>query len=193
MVFPAKKPATYQDVIDAPPNMVAEILDGDLNLSPRPASGHVFVSSGVGGDLSNPFQRGRGGPGGWWILDEPEIHLGPDVLVPDLAGWRKERMPEFPDVAWFDLRPDWVCEVLSPSTRRIDLVKKARIYARAGVPWLWFADPVARVVEVRELRDGQWLIQQTADGTEPVRLPPFDAIELNPADWFPPEQGSTPG
>lgn len=190
---PAKKPATYQDVVDAPPNMVAEILDGDLSLSPRPAYGHSFVSSGVGMDLGNPFQRGRGGPGGWWILDEPEIHLGPDVLVPDLAGWRKERMPEFRDVPWTDLRPDWVCEVLSPSTRRIDLVQKARIYARAGVPWLWFADPVARVVEVRQLRDGQWVIQQTADGTEPARLPPFEAIELNPGDWFPVEQGSTPG
>lgn len=189
MVSPAKTPATYQDVLDAPPHLVAEILDGELSLSPRPTFGHAYSSSGLGGDLVNPFQRGRGGPGGWWILDEPEVHLSGHVLVPDLAGWRKERLPAFPDAAYLELRPDWVCEVLSPSTRRIDLVQKARIYAQAGVPWAWFVDPAARVVEVRRLQEGQWLIEHTADATEVVRLPPFDAIELNPADWFPPESG----
>lgn len=193
MGSPAKNVATYQDVLDAPPQVVAEILDGELSLSPRPAFSHAFAGSGLGFDLGNPFQRGRGGPGGWWILDEPELHLGANVLVPDLAGWRKERLPEFPDVTWTDLPPDWVSDVLSPATRRIDLVQKSRIYAKFGVPWLWFIDPTARLVEVRHLRDGQWVIQQTADGTEPARLPPFDAIELHPADWFPPGGDAPPG
>lgn len=188
MGFPAKKAATYQDILDAPPNLVAEILDGDLSLQPRPAPPHAFAASGLGSDVFGLFQRGRGGPGGWWIVNEPEVHLGRNVLVPDVAGWRRERMPVFPDGScWFDLAPDWVCEILSPSTRRIDQVYKARIYARAGIPWLWFVDPVARMVEVRRLDDGHWVVHETADddsGT--VRLPPFDAVDLTPGDWFPP-------
>jgi Uma2 family endonuclease len=184
MVDPAPKPATYQDVLDAPPHMVAELVDGELHLQPRPASKHARASSNLGADINHPFDRGRGGPGGWWILDEPELHLGPDVLVPDLAGWRRDRMPEFPDVPFFTLPPDWVCEVLSPSTSRIDKVLKARIYAREQVPWFWLVDPKARLVEVRRLQEGQWVIVDTADASAPVRLPPFDAVELNPADWF---------
>ncbi len=186
MGYPAKKNATYQDVLDAPPHMVAEILDGDLSLQPRPAAPHAFAASGMGFDLGNPFQRGRGGPGGWWIVFEPELHLDSDVVVPDLAGWRQERMPVFPDGNWFDVVPDWVCEVPSPSTRRIDLVQKARIYARRGVPWLWFVDPLDRIVEVRRLLEGRWVVEATVDDEEAHRLPPFDAIELTPADWFPP-------
>jgi hypothetical protein len=100
------RPATYQDVLDAPPHMVAEIVRGALRLHPRPAPRHARAASVLGGEFVGPFDQGRGGPGGWWIFDEPELHLGPDVLVPDLAGWRRERMPSLPETAWFELAPD---------------------------------------------------------------------------------------
>ena len=124
--------ATYQDVLDAPAHRVAEIIDGVLYTQPRPASPHALATSSLGSDLAAPFQFGRGGPGGWWIIDEPELHLGEDILVPDLAGWRRERMPAYPDVAYFTLPPDRVCEVLSASTRRIDLHGKRPIRAGGG-------------------------------------------------------------
>ena len=187
---PNAAPATYQDVLDAPPHKVAEVLDGELYLGPRPASPHARSSSLIGVDVGGPFDRkpgGSSGPGGWWILDEPELHLGPHVVVPDLAGWRRERMPVFPAVASFDLPPDWVCEVLSPSTCRIDRVLKTRIYAEHGVPWLWLVDPLAQSLEVLELRDGYWSFVQAFAGNETVRAKPFDAVELEMERWWLPE------
>jgi Uma2 family endonuclease len=168
----------------APEEMVAEILDGELYLSPRPARPHANVSSNLGGILSMPFKFGRGGPGGWVILDEPELHLGPrpDKLVPDLAGWRRERLPRAVGgedaPAHYDLAPDWACEVLSERTRRRDKVQKRRIYAREGVRHLWHVDPLARTLEVFRLTEGQWLLVQTLAGEERVRAEPFEAIEL---------------
>lgn len=125
---PLKRSATYQDVLDAPENMIAEIIRGALHLQPRPASRHGRAASALGAKIGAPFDFDEGGPGGWWILDEPELHFGDDVLVPDIAGWRRERMPEFLIVAAFTLAPDWVCEVLSPGTRRRDLTDKREIY-----------------------------------------------------------------
>ena len=125
--------ATYQDVLDAPAHRVAEIVDGTLYTHPRPAMPRALASSSLGTDLSNPFQFGRGGPGGWWIIDEPELHLGEDILVPDLAGWRRERMSDYPDTAFVTLAPDWACEVLSASTRKLDLHGKRPVYAREGI------------------------------------------------------------
>ena len=113
--------ATYQDVLEAPAHGVAEIVDGTLYTHPRPAMPHALASSRLGFDLGGPFDRARGGPGGWWIIDEPELHLGEDILVPDLAGWRRERMPDYPETAYVTLAPDWVCEVLSASTRRLEI------------------------------------------------------------------------
>ena len=168
--------ATYQDVLDAPPNMVAEVINGTLHMQPRPAARHAWASSGMGAKISPPFNYGDGGPGGWWIIFEPELHLGDDIVVPDLAGWRRETMPEYPDTAYFDIAPDWVCEVLSPSTRRIDLGDKRDIYAREEVSHLWFVDPDARTLEAFELRDGQWLLLATLSDSDPVSLIPFDAI-----------------
>ena len=126
--------ATYQDVLDAPEHMVAEIIGGTLHTHPRPSPRHAVASSRLGIELGGPFDRGRGGPGGWWIVDESELHLGEEILVPDLAGWRRERTPELPDTAYFTLAPDWTCEVLSASTRKLDLVRKRPIYAREGSP-----------------------------------------------------------
>ena len=177
--------ATYQDVLDAPPNKVAEIVSGTLYTSPRPAAPHALASSSLGSDLSNPFQFGRGGPGGRWIIDEPELHLGEDILVPDLAGWRRERMPEYPGGAYFTLAPDWLCEVLSPSTRRLDLLGKRPVYAREGVGHLWLVDPVDRTLEAFELRDGQWAPIAAAKDDEPVCIHPFDAVTFSLGDLWP--------
>ncbi len=132
MSQPTARPATYQDVLDAPEHLVAELIAGVLRTQPRPALPHATAASVLGMDLGGPFQRGRGGPGGWWILDEPELHLGEDVLVPDLAGWRRERVPTAPKGAYQELAPDWVCEVLSPSTLQLDRMLKLPRYARAG-------------------------------------------------------------
>ncbi len=178
--------ATYQDVLDAPPHLVAEIVNGKLYTHPRPAAPHALAGSGLGGLINQSFQYGRGGPGGWWIIDEPELHLGEDIVVPDIAGWRRERMPEYPLTAYFTLVPDWVCEVLSPSTRKLDLGKKKAVYAREGVAYHWFVDPGARSLAAYELCAARWvLIDQLYDDTI-VSLPPFEAIRFNLADLWPP-------
>ena len=177
--------ATYQDVLDAPPHQVAEVVGGVLHMHPRPAAPHTLASSSLGTDLAQAFQFGRGGPGGWWILDEPELHLGEDILVPDLAGWHRERMPDYPDTAFFTLAPDWACEVLSPSTRRIDLHDKRPIYAREGVGHLWLVDPADRTMEAFELRGEQWVLIGTAKDDDPVCIPPFNAITFSLADLWP--------
>jgi Uma2 family endonuclease len=181
----AARPATYQDVLDAPEHMVAELIEGALHLQPRPATRHARAASTLGVEVGAPFDRGRDGPGGWWILDEPELHLGANVLVPDLAGWRRERMPEFPDAPWIELTPDWVCEVLSPGTRRLDLTDKRRLYGGAGVAHLWFVDPLARTLEAFVSRDAVWtLVAALAEDAE-VRLPPFDAVAFPLAALWP--------
>ena len=173
-----RRPATYQDVLDAPENMVAELIEGALHLHARPAPPHVRAGSSLGVRIGGPFDSGPEGPGGWWILDGPELHLSSDVLVPDLAGWRRERMPALPTTAWFELAPDWVCEVLSPSTRGIDLTDKRRIYAAAGIPFLWFVDPVGRTLEAFALRQGAWTLAAALKDDEEARVPPFDAISF---------------
>ena len=177
--------ATYQDVLDAPAHRVAEIVDGTLYTHPRPAMPRALASSALQSDLSNTFQFGRGGPGGWWIIFEPELHLGEDILVPDLAGWRRERMPDYPDTAYVSLPPDWVCEVLSASTRRLDLQEKRPVYAREAVGHLWLVDPADRTLEAFELHEGQWLLIASAKDDEPVSIRPFDAITFSLGDLWP--------
>src|ERR671910_2136553 len=176
MGSPVKRRATYDDLLQVPPHRVAEIVDGDLHVSPRPASRHALAASVLLGELGPPFHHGRGGPGGWWILFEPELHLGDDVLVPDLAGWRRERMPEFPDTAFFTVTPDWVCEVVSPGTERLDRAKKVPVYAREGAAHLWLVNPLARTLEVYRLAEGRWLLLATREGAARVRAEPFDAV-----------------
>ena len=176
--------ATYEDVLNAPEDKVAEILDGELVLSPRPAARHTTAHGRVFRRIAGPFEDGVDGPGGWWILIEPELHFGEHVVVPDIAGWRRERMPSVPDVAFFTLPPDWVCEVLSPSTERIDRGKKLRIYAEAGVPQAWLLNPIERTLEELRLRDGAWTIVSVFAGSEVVRAEPFADVELRLDDLW---------
>jgi Uma2 family endonuclease len=179
MPHPIRRSARYQDLLDLPDTLVGEIIDGELHTHPRPAPRHARAYSVLGGQIGNPYDFGGEGPGGWWILDEPELHLGEDVLVPDLAGWRRERMPRLPESAWFELAPDWVCEILSPSTARTDRVLKMPIYAREGVAHLWLVDPDLQTLEVYALGDeGHWVLLDALEGDAPVRQRPFDAIEF---------------
>lgn len=168
--------AAYEDLFDLPENIIGQIIHGQLITQPRPAPKHSLASSSLGDELVSPFQKGRGGPGGWWILDEPELHLGPHILVPDLAGWRRERMPELPETAYFTLPPDWICEVLSPGTARVDRAEKMPIYAAQSVPFLWLIDPTLRTLEVFALCEGRWLLEHIYQDDEEVRAVPFDAI-----------------
>lgn len=181
MAIPAKRPASYADVLSAPPHMVAELIDGELLLNPRPAKGHAVAATALGEELGPPFKRGRGGPGGWIILDEPELHLGADILVPDLAGWRRERSEVMvADHPYFTQAPDWVAEVVSPRTRKYDRTDKLRIYARERVGWTWIVDPLARTLEVLRLGgDGHWIVLAAHRDDARIRAEPFDAIELD--------------
>ena len=182
MPQPADRTARYQDLLDLPEQLVGEIIAGELHTHPRPAPRHARAYSALGYRIGGPYDGGIDGPGDWWILDEPELHLGSDVLVPDLAGWRRERMPELPETAWFELAPDWVCEILSPSTARVDRVLKMPVYAREGVGHLWLVDPDLQTLEVYRLdadhEAPHWLLLESLEGDAPVRQPPFDAIEF---------------
>jgi Uma2 family endonuclease len=159
--------------------MIAQVLDGELILQPRPAIAHALASTALSEELGPPFKRGRGGPGGWVILYEPELHLGADIVVPDLAGWRREKMPEVPSGAYLSVAPDWACEVLSPSTAGVDRVRKGRIYARERVQHVWFVDPTAQVLEVWRFDGEGYRVALTAASDEKVRAEPFEAIELD--------------
>jgi Uma2 family endonuclease len=173
-----RKPASYADLEALPDNLVGEIVAGTLYASPRPAMPHALASSRLGSELGGPFDRGRGGPGGWFIIDEPELHFGEDVLVPDVAGWRRERMPAVPRTAALTLAPDWVCEVLSPSTTSLDRSAKLPVYARERVRHVWLMDPVARTLEVFRLDGEHYTLLVTHAGPVRVRAEPFEAIEL---------------
>ena len=177
--------ATYQAVLDAPPHRVAEIVDGALHTNPRPAMPHARASSSLGVKLGGPFDYDAGGPGGWWMVFEPELHQGEDILVPDLAGWRRERMPAYPVGAYCTVAPDWVCEVLSASTRKLDLHGKRPIYAREGVGHLWLVDPTARTLEAFALHEKEWVRIATAKDDAPVRIRPFEAVTFSLGDLWP--------
>jgi len=171
-----QRTATYADIEALPPNLVGEILFGNLVTHPRPHRRHGGAGSVLGMVTGYPYQLGVGGPGGWIFVDEPELHLGPPITVPAIAGWRRERMTESSDKAFFEIPPDWICEVLSDRTEKYDQGDKRRIYAHFGVQHLWHLDPRARILEVYRLQDENWLLTNTFVDTEDVCAPPFDAI-----------------
>ena len=178
MESPNRKRATYQDVLDAPEHMVAEIINGELRLY-RPGGLATAVATSLTTELVPPFGRGRGGPGGWIILIEPEIHVGDEVIVPDLAGWRRERMSVVTEGAFFTIQPDWVCEVLSKSTQRCDRLEKMPFYASIGVGHAWLVHPKDRSLEAFRLHDGKWLAIGVYKDDDRARIEPFDAIEIH--------------
>ena len=185
----AARRATHADLEAVPANKVAELIRGTLPVMPRPAPRHARSSSILGAKRTNPFDLGDGGPGGWWILDAPELHFPDpapvepgdiDALVPDIAGWRRSRMPALPETASFGLAPDWICEILSASTEDVDRHEKMPIYAREGVLHAWLVDPITRTLEACTLGRGKrWGKAQIHEGAARVRLPPFEAIELD--------------
>jgi Uma2 family endonuclease len=180
MAEPARHLASYADLETLPANMVGQIVFGILHAFPRPAPKHAQAASTLGEELGPPFKRGRGGPGGWMILDEPELHLASHVIVPDLGGWRRERMPELPvDRAYFELPPDWVCEVLSPSTAALDRGDKLKVYAEFDVKHVWLVDPDAQTLEILERDQKGYRLFEVLSGENKVRAVPFDAIELD--------------
>ncbi len=181
-----KSPPLYDELASLPDGVTGEIIGGVLHAQPRPSGKHAIAGRGLSIDLGGPFDFGRGGPGGWWIIAEPEVHfiLDQEVVVPDLAGWRRERMPAVPDDQRFLVTPDWVCEILSPSTARKDRTLKLPLYARYGVPHAWLVDPLARTLEAFELRGDVWALIATLSESDLVRVPPFDAVEFSLADLW---------
>jgi Uma2 family endonuclease len=174
------KPSPYEQLLALPAHVTGEILDGELHTMPRPSGRHGLAERGLSIDLGNPFDFGRGGPGGWWIMQEPEVHFIRDVevAVPDLAGWRRERMPAVPEDHRFEVVPDWVCEILSPSTQQKDRAKKMPLYARHGVAHAWLVDPAAKLLEAYTLTKGGWLLIATLKDDDAVEVPPFDAVSF---------------
>jgi Uma2 family endonuclease len=171
---PVKRPATYADLEKVPPHLVAEIIHGVLETHPRPVGRHGVAQSHLQGELYSPYGRGRGGPGGWIFIGEPELHLGPHVLVPDVAGWRKERLPDVPRTPGIAVAPDWVCEVLSPSTAKRDRGAKQSIYAEFGIQFFWVVDPSNQILDAYHLLAGKWMLMGTVGGSDEVSLPPFE-------------------
>jgi Uma2 family endonuclease len=185
MSQPAKKKAEYHDLYDLPENMIGEIIDGELIATPRPSVRHTHAASVLGGEIVPPYQLGRGGgPGGWVILSETEMMLGEHLLVPDFAGWRKERFPGVPKENWISIAPDWICEILSPSTMRVDKVRKMPIYARHEIPYLWLIDPAAKTLDVFRLLSGQWVLAGTYVGNDKARAEPFLEIEIELGNFW---------
>jgi Uma2 family endonuclease len=137
-------------------------------------------------DIGSAYHKGRGGPGGWWIIFEPEIHftIDTEVVVSDIAGWRRERMPAVPTHHRFTVSPDWVCEVLSPSTAKLDRIEKMPLYAHYGVAFLWLVDPLARTLEVFELNDERWILTGSHQDDAEVRSVPFPEIALQLAELW---------
>lgn len=168
------KPATYADIEALPPNRVGEIIFGVLHSHPRPAPRHAVAANAVGYEITGPFGRGTGGPGGWIFMVEPELHLGPHVVVPDIAGWKRERLTPFPETAFIETPPDWLCEVLSPPTQALDRTDKLTIYAEFGVKHCWYVDPIARTLEVFQLTGSKWTIAATFKDDDAVAAPPFE-------------------
>ena len=179
MPVSARRKATYQDLCRLPDSVIGEIVDGELIATPRPSKRHGYAASALSSEIGPPYQFGRGGgPGGWWILFKPEVRLGEHILVPDLAGWKRERMPSLGEGNQFDLAPDWVCEILSPGTVRLDKKRKLPIYAEFGTGHVWLLDPLSRTMEAFRLSSGKWLLVGFYSGDDRVRCEPFEEVEI---------------
>ncbi|MFH0824641.1 MAG: Uma2 family endonuclease [Pseudomonadota bacterium] len=180
MSEPAKTRASYEDLYGIDENAIGQIIDGELIVSPRPSRGHAFAASmltiGVGPAYG---MGGTRGPGVWIILFEPEIKLSEDILVPDLAGWKEDRLPREEETNWISVSPDWVCEIISDSSIRVDRIRKTAIYAREGIPYFWVIDPRYHTLEVFRLESGRWTVLGTFADDDKVRAEPFQEVEID--------------
>ena len=192
MAETAKRKATYADLEAVHPHLVAEIIYGSLVTHPRPVPRHARAQSSLSYELEGPFNRGRGGPGGWIFLTEPELHFGDDILVPDIAGWKSERLTPFPETAYIETAPDWLCEILSESTERFDRREKKEIYARVGVKHLWLLDPRKKIIESYALVAGQWLLSRTYSDGDKIDAPPFEAAPFSISHLWPSDDVKKP-
>ena len=190
MLKSKSRPATYADIEALPPHVTGQIIFGVLHAHPRPSPRHGLAANRLSQEVTGPFDLGRGGPGGWIFIVEPELHLGRHVVVPDIAGWRSERLTPFPETAFIATPPDWLCEVLSPSTQAIDRTDKLAVYAEAGVKHCWYVDPIAKTLEVLALTGAKWLLAATFKDADPVTAPPFE-VHTFPLDVLWPRE--TPG
>ncbi|MGA7616431.1 MAG: Uma2 family endonuclease [Thermoanaerobaculia bacterium] len=178
MTEKVKERALYDDLVAAPEDRIAEIVTGSLYLSPRPSLRHSRIVSTLGADIHDAFDRARRGPGGWLILDEPEVHLLNDVVVPDIAGWRRDRVPATPEQVAMTIAPDWACEVLSPSTEQFDRREKLPWYLAVEVGHLWLVDPPFRRLEVYARHAHEWILLETYANEAVVSAPPFEAVPI---------------
>ncbi len=193
MADPATRKAIYADIEALPPHVLGEIIYGTLVTHPRPSPRHASAHSSLTVKLGQGYQYGDGGPGGWVFLSEPELHLDGNVVVPDIAGWKRERLTTHPKTNWIETPPDWLCEILSPLTEVYDKNEKRRIYAHAVIPQIWFLDPRSRVLECFTLVANNWLLTNTFADDDIVSAPPFDAANFNVSHLFPldePEKNS---
>lgn len=175
MADTAHRRATYDDILALPENVVGEILGGVLHTQPRPRWAHARAAINIGYEIVGPFGRGKGGPGGWVFAAEAELHLGENILVPDLSGWRAERAPADPDKVAIEIPPDWVCEILSPSTAQKDRAIKADYYAQSSIEYMWLVDPASKTLEAFKLTGGKWLLLKVFKEDDLVAAEPFDA------------------
>lgn len=180
-----RKKATYEDLCALPENMVGQIVDGELIAQPRPVLRHSIASNELSHQIRRPSRKGKGGPSGWIFADEPELHFGEQVVVPDIAGWRKENLVEHPQEKYTSIAPDWLCEILSPATAHYDKGAKRRIYGENGVGYMWILDPDALILEVFKFHEGHWMLLGTSEMGEQVSFEPFDAISFEFDVLFP--------
>jgi Uma2 family endonuclease len=180
----ATKLSLYEQLMALPEGLTGEIIHGQLRAQPRPAWPHNLAGSRLGADMEGPYGRGRGGPGGWWIIDEPEVHfiLDTEVAVPDIAGWRKEHMPSPPEGHKVQVIPDWICEIFSPATKSTDREEKMPLYAYSGVQFAWLVDPRTHTLEAYELIDAKWRPFGIFRDDDSVAVAPFDAIDIRRVD-----------
>ena len=179
MTEQARKKTVYDDLYNLPENMIGEIIDGELVASPRPSPEHMFTLSILGNEVGPPYNMGRGGPGGWIILDEVEIALGEDIFVPDLSGWKKERFFKPEGQNWISIAPDWICEILSPSSIRQDRIIKSIVYAKHKIPYFWLIDPRNKTLDVFRLESGRWISLGVYAENDKVRAEPFQETEID--------------
>jgi Uma2 family endonuclease len=177
--------ATYADIEALPAHKLGEIVGDELVVSPRPAPLHALATTALAGALNDPSKGLVDGPKGWWILFEPELHFEQQVLVPDIAGWRRDRMPALPRDAFFDVSPDWLCETLSPSTAVLDRTRKLEIYRQQRVGYVWLVDPIARTLEALGLEGEGWRVLANHGGDETIRVAPFEGVELDLSRLWP--------